>query len=618
MSATRYRLVFAVLVLGTAASMAPADDGPGARDKALLAKVSQRLLAVCDPVPGFTWPPDFGFEGEGINAYATIVRKDDKIQPIVRVSSGMMAKVIQGDPDRLALILGHELGHILHRHVLNNAKRDKTPFLKVTFSRADEVQADLAGVELMIKAGFSYRNGVKAILRMKEMKLDYSSFEALQVDHPSWDDRLKRIDTEQANLWKAMSAFGSGVIFLTTEQYAAAETCFERVTKEFPACYEAWVNLGFACLMEYCDKLDTADLRDYGIGQILTGGFYQRVESIPVRGRDSKLWWKAVGALREAIRLKPDLTLAKANLGLAYLIHPDGKDVGEAARLLGEAADAASTDKTLDPVAHAALLINLGVANLAGGDADKGLVRLDEGEKIVGRQLAGKDGERRKGTALTAALLYNRAQQLGAGKNPESKKQAIALLERYLKSTSPLSLWWPLAYERYAALCKALDQEPKGKNAFKKDQPEPIRLVAGVKLKSGSTITLGEDLEDVVKKIGKGRETVAATGTNLKRLRYVDEGVDLLVTDMVLAICLVGSEAPALSLRGRTVGAEEIGKLRRGMTVKEVESLLGDDYQPCELADAEIYYRFYREQGVALRVSKGKVLEVVIAQLPKH
>ena len=71
-----------------------------------LADVSARLLAVAEKPEGFAWPPDFGFESDGgINAYATFVRKDgqgDKRYPVIRVTEGMMAKVIQGDADKLA------------------------------------------------------------------------------------------------------------------------------------------------------------------------------------------------------------------------------------------------------------------------------------------------------------------------------------------------------------------------------------------------------------------------------------------------------------------------------------------------------------------------------------
>src|SRR5262249_16763497 len=152
--------------------------------------------------------------------------------------------------------------------------------------------------------------------------------------------RLVLLDREQATIWKAMSAFHDGVYFLVSEQYISAERCYRGVTKEFPGCYEAWANLGYALLMQYCDALEEDDLRPFNLGQLLVGGFYRRRESLPIRGVDEELWWDAVGALREALRLKPDLVLARANLGVAYLVRPAGKDVRTATQFLKEAAAA--------------------------------------------------------------------------------------------------------------------------------------------------------------------------------------------------------------------------------------------------------------------------------------
>jgi hypothetical protein len=54
------------------------------------------------------------------------------------------------------------------------------------------------------------------------------------------------------------------------------------------------------------------------------------------------------------------------------------------------------------------------------------------------------------------------------------------------------------------------------------------------------------------------------------------------------------------------------------MSVKEVEGLLGDDYQPCEITTAGLSYRFYRTQGLALRVIKNEIKEVVVVQVPRE
>jgi hypothetical protein len=117
--------------------------------------------------------------------------------------------------------------------------------------------------------------------------------------HPSWTDRLTLLDKEQAQLWQAMSAFENGVFFLLVEQYPSAESCFRQVTREFPQCHEAWTNLGDSLLMQYCDKLQADDVRQFNVGQLAVGAFYNRSESLEgmVRGPDKRLWNEAVAAL---------------------------------------------------------------------------------------------------------------------------------------------------------------------------------------------------------------------------------------------------------------------------------------------------------------------------------
>jgi hypothetical protein len=616
---TRHLCPFAMTFVcaAVATCQAPAAP-PTAAEKALLQKVADRLLAVADPVPELAWPPDIAFEDKDtINAYARVARNmDGKPQPLVRIHTGMMTGVIERDPDRLALIVGHELGHVLHKHILGNERQERTPFLHNTFTRNQEVEADRTGVELMLKAGFSFRKGVRAIKKMQAMGLEYSSFEGLGVDHPSWNDRMARVDKEQAQYWKAMGAFSNGVWFLTAEQYQNAESCFLAVTSEFPECYEAWVNLGFARLMMYCDKLSIDNLRDYDIGQVLVGGFFPRADSI-IRNTDERIWNEAVDALRQALRIKPDLVLAKADLGMAYLVHPQGRQagIGEAARLMQEAADAAAHDTTLDPLAHATLLVNLGVTNLAAGRTREGLAQLDQGEE-KGKALAGRGGDRRANAALTSTLLYNRAAQLAVAKDPSSREQAFGMFETYLKSSSQLSLWWPLAYDRYVALGQSLNKAVRSKDQFKTDRPEGVRLVTGVKLRSGAEVKLGEDVEDVVKRLGKGKETVVIPGGGLKRLRYDLDHVELLVTEVVLAIRLPDAESPSLPLRGSGLGAATAADLHVGMPAEEVLRVLGPDADFGELAVADVFYRFYRDVGIAVRLSKGKVVEMVVTPAP--
>ena len=237
----------------------------------------------------------------------------------VIVYTGLLRDVVQGRPDRLAFILGHEFGHIALGHTARDARKT-TEFLRVTFTRDQELAADQYGMNWVLKTGYSFDESLKALISLRQTVGDYSSFEALQSDHPSLSDRIAELDKNQAVLWRAMSNFSSGVYFLETEQYALAERCFRSVTDQFPESFEAWANLGYAQLMQYADALDQRDLRRFGIGQLLVGGFYRRPASLEaqVRGINEQLWWDAVGDLKQSLRRRP--TLLQATQTSASLI----------------------------------------------------------------------------------------------------------------------------------------------------------------------------------------------------------------------------------------------------------------------------------------------------------
>lgn len=625
---TRLFLAAALAVGATVASAGPAPAAPTEKDKKLLAEVSAKLLAVVDRPEGFAWDQiDIDFmkeQGKGINAYSTYRMKDGNRIPMVRIGENLMAKVVWGRKagedggaeERLAIVLGHELGHLVKDHF--NRQGDNPPPIEFAFARGQEVEADLYGLQLVLKAGYEFEGAIKGIVRMKEVLknegLGYSSFEGLGSDHPSWDDRLAKSDKDKAHLWKVMAAFENGVTFLGIEEYPTAIRCFEKVTQTFPDAHEPWANLGYARLMRYLDQWGKDDLKAQGVGQVVVGAFYTRATSIKVRAKDDRLWKEAVAALLKSNELRPGQTVVLANLGLAYLLAPTGKDVEKSTKLFADAAAAAKSDKGLDPVAHAALLVNLGVNALAAGDAEQAMAWLDEGEKAF-RSLA---AARREVPRYDPNLLYNRALVYAAKSDRSDKLKAYEMLEKYLRLCSLRSLWWDVAYDKYAELGKAMGKEPKEKEAFQKDRPERVRPVTGVRVRAGdkeATVTLGDDIEDVEKALGKGQESIALQGGTMLRIRY-EGGVELLATDQVLAITLSGPAAPAVPLYGKDVGTQKVGELKVGMAASEVEQLLGDLYDPLEVAASGVYYNFYREQGVAVRVQKGKVMAAVVVRVP--
>jgi Zn-dependent protease with chaperone function len=317
-------------------------------EEKLIQKVSKTLLAAADVqankyLKQYAWPPTFHFvDSNTLNAYASIAykqksgpikcpidgktvcrdhilnprkgddgdiwivpkdRKTDKYFPHVVVYKPLMSDLIEGDVDRLAFVLSHELGHILLGHILptSPARTAKTPALRTIFTAGQEHDADAQGMRLALAAGYSVQGARELWLKLssdefleKHPGFNYTSFEGTGADHPAWADRLELIDKDKQSLWKAMSAFENGVFFAQVQQYDAAQVCFERVVQEFPESYEAWANLGYARLMLYFDAFDHDDLANFDVGQIEVGSFYARPDTLrqQVRGINKRLWEK--------------------------------------------------------------------------------------------------------------------------------------------------------------------------------------------------------------------------------------------------------------------------------------------------------------------------------------
>ncbi len=610
-------LLVSALLLGTLCFCTCAGAQISDSDRALAEKVFEQLLTVAPAPAGMPWPPKLELiDKDEINAYAAM-QKDDKGKdhPIVFCYAGLIKKAVEGNSDRLAFILGHEIAH----HLLGHTRKPDgdTEFLRATFSREQELAADREGMALALRANYSYREGLSVIHRMLDLGLNYSSFEGLGYDHPSWLDRIALLDEDQARLWRSMSSFNNGVYFLLVQNYPLAERAFRQVSKDFPGSYEAWSNLGYALLMQYADSLDTEDLRHFDVGQIVAGGFYRRPKSLEnqVRGINEEMWWDAVGALREAIRLKPDLSLPKANLGIAYLLRPAGKDVGKATQLLEEASELAGKDQSLDPVSRLADQINLAVAYESEGSSDKALAVLGRVEASL---KPADQSPLRGASSLANALAYNRAILLSRSPDNQQQRLAIAQFESYLRQTGPSLAWWPLAYQRYSELCKQSGMTPRSKDALLADTAVRFRPVAALDL--GKTeVALGDPLARAKEKLGSPASTTSVIrGTNLALLDYPKRGMKLLATDEVLAIFLSGNSAPPLPVKEMGLGAKSM-ELKIGMTNADLDRMMGDaDYDFRQLVDQDLNYRFYPDIGIAILSESGKITELVIGQIPKQ
>ena len=630
-----HRRILLALVIGLGSTMplraAPketeyTEEQFKAYDK-LVAEVAASLLGKMQRVPGCNyWPPIVKFlNDEDVrvdlrgNAYATFDNtyeesmKGENLNPLVVVTTGWMKK-IEGNKDALAWVIGHELGHLHHKHPCDAP--GPTKLLNLALRRKQEAEADDFGAAKMLEAGFSMQKAMIGNIRMLEKRHE-GSIGALTSTHPDWRDRFEKISGDP-KYWRSMSAFTNGVVLLNTEQYAAAEFCFDRVLEEFPKCYEALVNVGYACLMQYCDGLSAADFKKYDVGQVVCGGFYQRAKSLepPVRTVNGPLWNKAVSSFRAALKLKPDLALAKANLGLAYLFHPAGKQSDKAMEFLQSAVAALEADKTLDPLTRAATLVNLGAAQLAEGDRKEGLAMLDKAV-LLAKEIKGGQAKMVRG-----AISYQQAMARSDTKDADSLKQAADQFEQYLKTSDPLSAWWKLGFERYVDLCKAIKREPNTEASFKRGLASELRAPAGLILEGGLKVTLGEPIADVLKRLGPAKETPVA-GPALKRYSFEKYGIDILGGDQVIAIILPSKSLQSFALQTSGIGGAKVIELKIGTSQTEMaKNGLGYENGACisrELLAPDIYYHYYRHLGVALRYDEhpsGKISELMLVRIP--
>ena len=140
------------------------------------------------------------------------------------VTSGLLAEA--ESPDEVAGVLGHEIGHVIHRHGFRAIVREMGTTLllallfgddstigwiarggqklaSLSFSREHELQADRTGIELAYQAGFRPKAMGDFFRRQSEKaKLDPTFERALAFlsTHPANADRLDQIDAIAAKL----------------------------------------------------------------------------------------------------------------------------------------------------------------------------------------------------------------------------------------------------------------------------------------------------------------------------------------------------------------------------------------------------------------------------------
>jgi predicted Zn-dependent protease len=146
---------------------------------------------------------------DGVNAYASP-------GGIVHITRGALG-LIRSEAE-LAGVLGHEIGHVAHKHTVNAIKKNKTvqlgtseslsnraPFvdkiankayemvLENKFDRGDEMDADKVSVTLTEKAGYAPGTLAAFLTRLDDRNKDQPAQNGLFASHPETKERIDAI-----------------------------------------------------------------------------------------------------------------------------------------------------------------------------------------------------------------------------------------------------------------------------------------------------------------------------------------------------------------------------------------------------------------------------------------
>jgi tetratricopeptide (TPR) repeat protein len=379
----------------------------------------------------------------------------------------------------------------------------------------------------------------------------------------TWIDRLTQMGKfreEDKDLWRLMPAFQTGLRFLALEDHPNAILLFDAVTREFPASHEAWELLGYSRLRCHFDQLAKSNgLSNSGY---LLGLSHAVHPSNRLAILDRRMWFDAVGSLREANRLKPKRVKVLANLGLAYMIHPDQLDLDEAEKYLSAAFEALKEQPPVDPLIEAELLVNLSGLRLAAKKTAAHTL-LDEA-RVLAAQLS-----LHARTAAIRAITFNRAI---AFERDGKFEEAVKLFVRFLESTPRYNPWWSAGYQRYLEVCQSLKIPPKTKENLQEIVPQKTPEVV---LPTGK-VTLGNEIDVVLTRFGKAKQvTPVCPASNLKWYRFDAQGMEVLALedDRVQAVLVMVPKGPVVKIPAQE-GKPAI-ELRVGMSRKTIDTLLG-------------------------------------------
>jgi hypothetical protein len=523
------------------------------------------------------------------------------------LSKGFLDEIVKGDKSRLAFVIAHEYAHLFFE---NNNKKAKTDFLYNQISRENEFAADTMAMKLILQAGYSYKAALEVFKIWRSFN-NFSSIESTGELHPSWTERLTKIYPEKNNLLRSMDAFEKGVYFLSIDSYIYAENYFQKVTEEFPDCFEAFSNLGYSYLMDYISKLSKDDIRNFGIVSFVAGAFYRSPESLhaQIRAKDSDKWLDAYFNLRKASELNNQSAITYSNLGLLSLLHSSGKpDYTNARRYFSIAVELAEKDSLLDNLSRVSIYINAGLS-LPVDSLNQQEENIIQAEKYL---FAFASSNNTTGNNYKNILTLNQAYLFS--RQSKNFKKSIDLFEQYLKNESQSSPIWIIAKDYYLDLCKKNNINPVDLSKTKKTSD--FIKVSSVTIDSIYSIEIGKDISEMKDSLKKYNfvESSIIEGTTLVKWKSQSAGIEIIASEIIRSIFLFSSKAPKLLLE-KKYQKTGTNSIQIGMSRKDLNKILAKDenFIPtfC-FTSPNNNFIYYPELGLAFKFKSGLLDRIAI------
>lgn len=231
--------------------------------------------------------------------------------------------------DELAFALGHEIAHIVLRHLVTRVRFEQALASQgarsaevVSFHDRDaELEADRYGALYALRAGYRYGSARDALKKLA----DADKTRVEDAAHPSYAARIEAFDAYSRELERCLEAFERGKTALQKGTATDAISYFSIFVQVFPRSVTGRVDLGAAYLERLRSKSGTPQGLEESVPFLPDPG-------VTLRGPYDEMDLRhAEDHFSEALRLHPELS--EARVGLALTRTRQGK-LDEARNLL--------------------------------------------------------------------------------------------------------------------------------------------------------------------------------------------------------------------------------------------------------------------------------------------